>query len=625
MGKLQRELNLLDVFCMASGSMISSGLFILPALAYLKCGASVILVYIIASVLVLPATFAQSELATAMPKSGGSYFYVERSLGSAFGLFTGLANWFSIAMKSAFALVGMAVFIDILIKSTTNSAIDAQLLMKITSTVCCLFFITLNILSVKHAAKLQNYLVIVLFITLAFFVFAGVGSLEITQFSPFFRAGNSTWTFIGAIGMVFVSFGGLTKITSVSEEIKNPPRNIPLGMFLAWFIVSLLYFAVVSITVGVMDSNSLENSLTPISDAAKLFAGIPGYLILSLSAMTAFITTANAGLISASRALMAMSKDEILPNIFSRISAKFHTPYVSIVVTGLFMILSIIALDLEHLVKAASSLMLTMFSLMNLCVIVMRQSKIQAYRPTFVSPLYPYMQIVAILIYLGLIISMGISALAISLGFTLLTIVWYYVYVAKRVSRTSAIMQIVERVTDKPFQSNTLENELRDILLERDEIIEDRFDKLIRECEILDIDEKLGHEDVFKLIAATFNKHINYDAQAFYDKLIERESQGSTVIQTGLAIPHVVIDGENMFEVMLVRSISGIDFPNSDKPVHCIFVLAGTKDERNYHLRALMAIAQVAQQADFRQQWMSCRDRESLRNIILLSSRTRQK
>ena len=624
MSKLSRELTLLDVFCMASGSMISSGLFVLPAIVFIKSGASVILVYLISSIFVLPAVFSNSELSTAMPKAGGTYFFVERTFGPAFGLFTGLANWFSVAMKGAFALVGMAVFIKIVLLHLGLEVEQTSTLIKMLSIICCLFFMTLNIVSVKHASRFQVVLVIFLLLALFLYFITGIPSINVHKFKPFFPENVGIIKFFAAVGMVFVSYGGLTHVVSVAEEVKNPPRNMPFGMFLAWFVVSFLYFAVVSITVGVMEHQKLSESLTPISDSAFVFSGIPGYLIMAIAAMTAFITTANAGLISASRSLLAMSRDKLLPKSFSHINSRFRTPHISIAVTTLFMIVAIVGLNLEQLVKTASALMLILFVLVNVSVIIMRESSLQSYRPTFRSPLYPYIQISAVGIYLGLIIAMGIIPLIISIAFIAFSISWYYLYVSKRVSRRSAIMHLVARVTDKPFQTNTLENELRDILLERDEIIEDRFDQLVKNCEIKDITTALSYTDVFQLIAESFSNRIKIDTTAFYDKLIDREAQGSTVIQPGLAIPHVVIDGENKFEIMLIRSLEGIKFPHSQEPVHCIFVLAGTKDERNYHLRALMAIAQVAQQDDFMNKWKNCYGTEGIRNMILLSARSRQ-
>ena len=82
---LKKELGLFDIFCIASGAMISSGLFILPGIAYAKTGPAVIVAYFIASLLVIPAMLSKAELATAMPKAGGTYFYIDRSMGPAMG------------------------------------------------------------------------------------------------------------------------------------------------------------------------------------------------------------------------------------------------------------------------------------------------------------------------------------------------------------------------------------------------------------------------------------------------------------------------------------------------------------------------------------------------------------
>ena len=108
--RLTRQLSLLDVFCIAAGAMISSGLFVLPGLIYAKTGPAVILAYILAGIFVLPALFTKAELATAMPKAGGGYFFVERSMGSVAGVIGGFAEWFSLSIKSAFALVGIGAF-----------------------------------------------------------------------------------------------------------------------------------------------------------------------------------------------------------------------------------------------------------------------------------------------------------------------------------------------------------------------------------------------------------------------------------------------------------------------------------------------------------------------------------
>ncbi|GAJ03018.1 unnamed protein product, partial [marine sediment metagenome] len=91
--------------------MISSGLFILPGLAFARAGPSVILAYLLAGILLIPPVLSKAELVTAMPKSGGIYFFIHRSTGPGMGTVGGLAAWFSLSFKTAFALLGIGIFI----------------------------------------------------------------------------------------------------------------------------------------------------------------------------------------------------------------------------------------------------------------------------------------------------------------------------------------------------------------------------------------------------------------------------------------------------------------------------------------------------------------------------------
>jgi APA family basic amino acid/polyamine antiporter len=185
-------------------------------------------------------------------------------------------------------------------------------------------------------------------------------------------------------------------------------------------------------------------------------------------------------------------------------------------------------------------------------------------------------------------------------------------------------MHIVERVTDRELKTVTLENELRDILIERDEIIEDRFDKLVRDCRILDIEGQQDAETVFREVATILAGRLGTDEYVLFEKFLHREAEGGTVIQPGFAIPHIIVEGERKFDVLLVRAREGIKFLGVQERVKIMFILAGSADERNYHLRALMAIAQIAQEKQFEQRWLAARNVEALRNLILLSTRRRE-
>ena len=98
---------LFDVFAISTGAMFSSGFFLLPGIASHYTGASVFLAYILSGVLMLPAMFSMAEIATALPRSGGAYFFLDRSLGPVIGTIGGLGSYFALILKTTFAIIGI--------------------------------------------------------------------------------------------------------------------------------------------------------------------------------------------------------------------------------------------------------------------------------------------------------------------------------------------------------------------------------------------------------------------------------------------------------------------------------------------------------------------------------------
>ena len=595
--------------------MISSGLFVLPGMAFTKAGPAMVLAYAIAGIMVIPSMLSQAELATAMPKSGGSYFFIERSMGPLPGTLAGLANWFSIALKAAFALIGIGAFAELIWGRQDEWVI------KFIAIGCCVFFMVLNILTVKGVGRLQIIMVAILLGILTVFVFFGMPAVKHPHFANFMSRG---WREVLATsGLVFISYGGLTKVASVAEEIHHPGRNIPAGMFLAALVVTAFYIAAAFIVVGVLQADELSGNLTPLSLAAEKFMGRAGMILLASSAMLAFITTANSGILSASRNPMAMSRDGLLPAFFQKISPRWRTPHLSIFITGGFMIALIAMLSIENLVKVASTMMITLFGMVNVAVLIMRGSKLQNYRPLFRTPLYPWMQLAGIVMCGFLIVEMGAIPLVTTGAFALAGIIWYFLYVRRKIDRESALVYMVRSVVSKEIYRSELEEELKQIALERDEIVRDRFDDLVRHCRILDIDGSVQADEMFEQAAGVLSQRTGIDRKSLLELLGRREESSSTVIEPGLAIPHIIVEGENIFEIVLIRCRGGAKFAGQDEPVLAAFVLAGSRDERNYHLRALMAIAHIVQEHNFRRRWMDASNAEHLRDILLLSGRKR--
>lgn len=612
---LKKSLGILDVFSLASGAMISSGLFILPAIVYLEAGPGIIISYIIGAAIIIPSLFSKAELATAMPKAGGTYFFVDKSMGSLLGTIAGFTGWLSLILKSSFALIGIGIFAapyfdNPLITINTVAALFA------------LIFGILNTVSVKHTSRLQTTLVVFLISILGLYIILGMGRIDVHNFVPFVPHGRMS--IITVSGIIFISFGGLTKIAAVAEEVKSPGKVIPAGMFSAFIVVTLLYVLAVFVTVGLLDPEAFASTLTPLSTGAGIILGKPGFFVLEAAALMAFLTTGNGGLLAASRNPMAMAKDGLLPGFFTSINRKTGTPVISILATTAIMIAFILFLDLEHLVKVASAMMIILFILDNLSLIIMRESKISSYKPEFKSPLYPWIQIIGIVLYIFVLIEMGSYPLILTGIFIALSIIWALLFSGVRNKKDSALIHIVKRITAKEMQSDTLSGELKDILLERDNIVADRFDQIIADAVILDLQEEISRDELFKTLAEIFSRQFNEPEEVIIKLLEAREKESTTVIQPGLAIPHIVIGSKADFEIVVVRSKRGILFKEGESPVNTVFALAGSTEERNFHLQALMAIAQIVQNSFFKNHWMKAKSTTDLKNIILLTERSRR-
>jgi len=608
--ELKKELGLAHIFSIATGSMIGAELFILPGLVHAKAGPAAILCFALAGLLAMSGMFSIAELATAMPKAGGDYFFVTRGMGPAAGTIAGLLSWFSLSVKSAFALLGMAIFITPLIR------VDVRII----SVLLCLFFILVNLIGVREAGRLQAVLVFGLLALMAFYVVRGLPGVQVQHFEPFAPFGLGI--IFSTTGFVFLSYGGLLKVVSVAEEIKNPGHDIPRGMIISLLVVIVCYTLTVFVTIGILNPGELSSSLVPISDGAAVTMGHFGRIALNIAAILACATTANAGIMSAARYLLALSRDGLMPEFFEKINPRFKTPQPAILVTG-GLVMATLFLKLDVLVEAGSTIIILTYILANLSIIVIKEGRVQNYQPSFRSPLYPWMQIAGIVGLNLLLFEMGLNALITTFILMLSGFFTYWFYGRARVDKEYALLHLIERITVREFVTGSLESELKDIIRERDNIVRDRFDRVIENCLVLDIDKAMKQEEFMHLAAETMSDRLKGEPSALFQLLLNREKESSTVISPGLAIPHVVIEGEHTFDILLARSREGVVFSESIPKIHAIFVLVGTRDERNFHLRALSAIAQVVQDPQFEKRWMAARGAQALRDILLLGERIR--
>ncbi len=604
--KLNKTLTLLDVFCISSGAMISSGIFILPGLAFAKSGPSVFLAYLLAGVCALIGTLATIELATAMPLAGGIYFYTGRSMGPLAGTVSGLLNWSAIALKSSFAIFGMS---EVLYQFFH---FDPQL----TGIILTFLFLMVNLIGTKEAAIAQAIMVLLLFLAMGAYIVLGFPELKPGRFTPFFFNENGSWSLFAEAAFVFVSFGGLLDVASISEEVRNPKKNLPLGMIGAIIAVTVIYVLSLVVTVGVLSAEQLAGSLTPLADAAETYYGKAGFWVITFGAMMAFVTTANAGVMAAARFPYAMGRDSLIPKFFSRTYGKRKLPLPALLLTGGTMMIALL-LPLEQLVSVASTVIMLSFILTNLAVIILRESNIQNYRPSFRLPFYPWLPLISIVLFGLLIVELGAGAVKISLAIIVLGVVLYFIF-GRKVQLEHALLYLVRRITRKRIPMHGLEHELRDILRERDEIVSDEFDRCLESCEVMILPEHVSFENAAARICSSA-----LGSQALAELLIRREQVSSTVLTPFVAIPHLTVEGKKMFRLIVVKTPQGTSFRKDTKNVQALFFLFCTADRRHVHLRALTAIAQIIQDPNFEKMWQKADTPDKLRDMLLLAKRRR--
>ncbi|MGM0366724.1 MAG: amino acid permease [Actinomycetota bacterium] len=611
--KLKKELNLIDVFCIATGAMISSGLFVLPGLAHFRAGPAVVLSYLLAGVLALIGVLSIAELSTAMPKAGGDYFFITRGLGPAIGTVAGMLSWFSLSLKSAFALVGMAAFVRLIIEFN----------MQIVAVFLCLVFVFLNYLGVRQASRIQVVMVLGLLAILLVYTIWSIPQISIQRFGVFSPKGVAS--IFSTTGFVFVSYGGLLKISSVAEEVRNPGKTIPRGLILSLIVTIIFYGAVVFTTIGLLQPQDLDNSLTPISDGAIISMGFGGMIALSIAAILAFISTANAGIMSASRYPFALSRDRLYPDFFKKVHWKYKTPYISIIFTGLFIIIFLF-LELDLLVKVASTVLILTYMLSILSAIVLRSSRIQNYQPGFKAPFFPWLQIIGLGGFIFIIIEMGKQTMILSAALIMVGALIYLFYGRRRVrGKEHALLYMLDGITPKgvSFTRGGLEVELKNIICERDNIIKDDFHQIIEESTVLDLDQPVEIHQLFRKVSGILSQKLDIKPEYFYTKFERREKESGTLISEKIAVPNIIIDEKWFFDILMVRCREGIIFKQGKPRIIAAFFLVSSRDQRNLMLRAHTYISQIIAEPDFEKRWMEAKDKPSLKDIILLGRRKR--
>jgi APA family basic amino acid/polyamine antiporter len=630
--RLKKELSLFHVYAIATGTTLSAGFFLLPTYAAERAGPAIILAYVISAALLVPAMLSIVELATAMPRAGGAYYFLDRALGPLAGTVGGLGTWLALVLKAAFALVGMGAYLALLFGMLAEAFpslawVEARFDFRSIAALLAILFGVVNLLGAQKTGRFQLVLVFGLLVILAGFIVHGAGEVRRVHFEGFLDAGFES--IMGTAGLVFISYVGVTNIASVSEEVKDPERNLPLGIFLALSTAVVVYVLGIGVMVGVVGAPGLVglDPPTPVAAAAHHFAGKWGIAFVSVAGLLAFSSVANAGILSASRYPLAMSRDHLLPPVFLNLTRR-RTPQVAIAVTVGAILLFLLLPDPASIAKLASGFQFLIFGLICLAVIIMRQSGLESYDPGYRAPLYPWLQIVGILAPIWIIGEMGWLPILFTSGMAAVGILWYRGYARRRVARHGAVYHVFEKLGRRRYPG--LDRELRSILTEKGLRREDPFEEVVARAFVIVGTPGDTFEAITERASALLASRLPCTSDALVDGFLKGTRIGATPVAGGVALPHLRLPDIDAPQMVLVRCPQGVSVPVGDVlaesapppyAAHAIFVLVSPDRDPGQHLRLLAELAGRVDEEGFVSSWLGAEDEQRLKEILLRTDR----
>lgn len=412
------------------GTMIGAGVFVLPGIAADRVGPAAIISFLVGGVAALSTALSTAELATAMPKCGGGYYFISRALGPVLGSVVGWSLWFGLIFACAFYMASFAAYADGL---TPLSGMTVALIVGAG-------LVVVNLLGAHAAGQVQNLTVGVLLTILVIYLARSLFSVDLELMTPLAPQG---WgPVFQTTALLFVGYIGFAEIVCVSEEIKNPDRNLPLALVGSVAAVALVFMLVTFVCVATPGAAALPAG-TRVADIARLLMGRAGRGLMIAAGLFGTLAAANSGILAASRVVFAMGRDRLASRWLNEVHARFGVPHRSLVITGAIMLGLIAAGELELLAENAALLHLIMYVLINVAVIVMRGSRVEWYEPGFRMWGFPVVPVLGALACLGVAVQMGATAAAMSGVVVLFALVYYYLACRQRVQLSGAWPEFV--------------------------------------------------------------------------------------------------------------------------------------------------------------------------------------
>jgi len=386
---LKRELSLLDSTMINIGSMVGSGIFLVPAAVALQLQSwwLIVLVWVLGGIVSLFGALSVAELGAMSPEAGGQYVYLRNTYGPLWGFLFGWTS-FAVIMSASIAAVGVgfATYLGHFIPMS-DMAIKAVAIGSI------LLLTTINCFGVKVGASVQNGLTLLKVSLLAFFVLFAIPSGGVAHLQSLVDLPPSG--IISRLGIALVAvlwcYDGWIEITYVASEVKDPQRTIPRSLVIGMVSVILLYIIVNCSFLWILSIDTVSRSSLVAADAASILMGPIGAIIAVCTVMLSTLSSNNGFVLTGARITYAMAARKEFFSSLGRVHPQFSTPVASLLAQGFWSSALVLSGTFDQLFTYVVFAQWIFYGLTAAAVIVSRRRSPEISRPyrTWGYPITP--------------------------------------------------------------------------------------------------------------------------------------------------------------------------------------------------------------------------------------------
>ncbi|MGX4644204.1 amino acid permease [Massilia sp. SYSU DXS3249] len=435
-GGLKKVLGPIDLILMGIGAIVGTGIFVLTGTGAVTAGPALTLSFIIAAVACGFAALCYAEFASSVPVAGSIYTYSYVTLGELVAWMIGWDLLLEYGLATSTVAVGWSGYFQSLLegfgiilpealRAAPGAKPGVDTLFNLPAFLIMMVLTWMLSLGVRESARVNNIMVLIKTGVVLLFIFVGVGYVKPDNWQPFMPFGAGS--VMSAAALVFFAFIGFDAVTSAAEEVKNPSKDLPIGIIGSLAICTVLYVIVSAIMTGIVPFMNFKGVDHPVSLALK-YAGqdwVAGFV--DLAAILGMSTVMLVMAYGQTRILYAMSRDGLLPAKLSSVHPKYGTPYFATWLVGIVFGLIAAVVPLDVLAELVNIGTLAAFSLVSLAVIILRKKRPDLPR-AFRCPGVPVVPALAILFCLTLMSFLSWHTWVAFVVWLALGLVIYFVY-----------------------------------------------------------------------------------------------------------------------------------------------------------------------------------------------------